>query len=133
MDLFVATSSHDVQISPIIKVWIYDLFILHSMIRKEICESSYAVNTMAQVYAYLDRNHFNFAAVFMLIFMLWLSYMVYTEADKYRNSSSEPTFFAYKDTPFNETVVNRIKARVGEYQRPWWYNRHIGKNSMISQ
>jgi hypothetical protein len=131
-DILISTTSQDINIPPILKVWIYDLMVLHSMTMKDVRATYYAVNMMTGIHTFLERNHFNFAAVFMLIFMLCLSYMVYTEADKYRNSSSEPTFFAYKETPFNTSVVNRIKTRVGEYQRPWWYNCHIGNHYFIS-
>jgi len=75
------------------------------------------------IYVYI---HVNYAAIFLMFFMLWISYLVFSEADKYKNLSTEQSFFAHKDTQLNHTIVNSIKTNVGDYRPPWWYNSHIG-------
>lgn len=67
----------------------------------------------------------NYAAIFLLLFMCFISFLVFREYN--RNQSSVTTYFAFKDTPLNKKIVGNIQSKVGEYKAPWWYNSHVGK------
>lgn len=67
--------------------------------------------------------HINYAAIFMVIIMLMLSYIVFRE--HYKSTKPRDTFIACMDTIQNQKIVQFLRT-VPDYRPPWWYNSHLG-------
>lgn len=69
----------------------------------------------------LNNYQINYAALFLLCFLLLVSYFVFSDRRK-----SKASYYAYRETKLNKAIVNALQSNVPEYNYPWWYNSHLG-------